>query len=243
MDASVTPVDRVLHIATAQFADFGYRETKIEKICQLAGVSKRLIPYHFGDKYGLYLACLSAAAQAIIPPLSQLAGSQLAPNAVPGDAMRHVVEALFEHHINHPAQLRLLSTWHQPSTETTTVVAPLTDPNALILHLERVLMLGQEAGAFRPGISANDIFSLVLALSTHQVMGASLSTNIFGVDLTNPTAIAGLRRLAGDTVLALLTAHLPDSGQPCYIPVAAPTTATPATSDDADGGIYSDIYR
>jgi len=52
---------QLLDVAEEQFAVHGYGGASIEVIARLAGVSRPIIYDHFGDKEGVYLACLRRA--------------------------------------------------------------------------------------------------------------------------------------------------------------------------------------
>jgi AcrR family transcriptional regulator len=52
---------QLLDIAEEQFAIHGYGGASIEVIARLAGVSRPIVYDHFGDKEGVYIACLRRA--------------------------------------------------------------------------------------------------------------------------------------------------------------------------------------
>jgi AcrR family transcriptional regulator len=52
---------QLLDVAEEQFAEHGYGGASIEVIARLAGVSRPIVYDHFGDKEGVYIACLRRA--------------------------------------------------------------------------------------------------------------------------------------------------------------------------------------
>jgi len=52
---------QLLDVAEEQFAEHGYGGASIEVIARLAGVTRPIIYDHFGDKEGVYIACLRRA--------------------------------------------------------------------------------------------------------------------------------------------------------------------------------------
>jgi len=52
---------QLLDVAEEQFAVHGYGGASIEVIARLAGVSRPIVYDHFGDKEGVYIACLRRA--------------------------------------------------------------------------------------------------------------------------------------------------------------------------------------
>lgn len=49
---------RIIEAAGPLFAQHGYDGTTSKKICQKAGVNMAAVNYHFGSRYGLYVAVL-----------------------------------------------------------------------------------------------------------------------------------------------------------------------------------------
>src|SRR3954451_12222043 len=52
---------QLLDVAEEQFAGCGYGGASIEVIDRLAGVSRPIVYDHFGDKEGVYIACVRRA--------------------------------------------------------------------------------------------------------------------------------------------------------------------------------------
>jgi AcrR family transcriptional regulator len=52
---------QLLDVAEEQFAENGYGGASIEAISRIAGVSRPIVYDHFGDREGVYIACLSRA--------------------------------------------------------------------------------------------------------------------------------------------------------------------------------------
>lgn len=68
--------ERLLQVACRVFAEHGYRDTRTQEICRLAGVNAAAVNYHFGGKEGLYRAVWDRALESTLeeerpgPPLS-----------------------------------------------------------------------------------------------------------------------------------------------------------------------------
>ncbi|MGH7591944.1 MAG: CerR family C-terminal domain-containing protein [Gemmatimonadales bacterium] len=54
---------RIFDEARELFADFGFDHVTVRDICQEAGANLAAVSYHFGDKLGLYLEVVRAAAE------------------------------------------------------------------------------------------------------------------------------------------------------------------------------------
>ncbi len=210
-------VDKVIDVAIEQFSELGFADTKLDNISRLAGMSKRMIHYHFGDKKGLYQQALTVAARLLNPP----AGSLELDSAVPVEGVRTLVDWLFKQHVEHPEAIRMMTM--ESSTGALDGGHALIDVSEVFLHLDKLLMLGQDSGAFRPGISANDIFTLIASLTI------------------------GMHRMTVDAVLAFLTTNIPDSGHSSYLTTSAADEDNDASPQDIyssdEEQAASDIYE
>ncbi|KQB86948.1 TetR/AcrR family transcriptional regulator [Corynebacterium lowii] len=206
-------MQQVIDIAMGRFSRKPFSDAKLEGIAKEAGVSKRMIHYHFGNKKGLYHAVLCRAIELLQPPSSRL----VVDSAIPVDGIRTVVDALYVQILRNPIAAQLLHMESLQHVLDLTDIAPLFSNAEVILHLDKLLMLGQDAGVFRPGISAYDVFYLVSALSFYRTQQRDLAINIFGIDLTNEANTEGVRRMTIDAVLAFLTSNIPHSGHNSYL--------------------------
>lgn len=222
-------VDKVIDVAIEQFSELGFADTKLDNISRLAGMSKRMIHYHFGDKKGLYQQALTVAARLLNPP----AGSLELDSAVPVEGVRTLVDWLFKQHVEHPEAIRMMTM--ESSTDALDGGHALIDVSEVFLHLDKLLMLGQDSGAFRPGISANDIFTLIASLTMYRVTNRSMMQNLLDIDMRSPENTDGMHRMTVDAVLAFLTTNIPDSGHSSYLT----TSAADEDNDASPQDIYS----
>ena len=222
-------VERVIDVAIAEFSEHGYADTKLESVSKLSGMSKRMIHYHFGDKKGLYQQALAAAAKRLNPP----EGSLAVDSAVPVEGVRTLVEWMFTQHVANPEAIKMMTM--ESSHSVLDSSQAVIDVSEISLHLDKLLLLGQDSGAFRPGITANDIFTLIAALTMYRVTNHSMMNNLLDIDMQSPTNTEGMHRMAVDAVLAFLTANIPDSGHQSYLTQTEAEVGTEATPQD----IYS----
>lgn len=226
---TATP-DDVVVTALSHFSQHGFAETKLEKIAKASGMSKRMIHYYFGDKKGLYVKTIAHALTLLRPD----AESMQLDSAVPVDGVRKTVEAVYNAIINNPEAIRLVLMENLHNHGGVESAAALSDESNLLLNLDRLLMLGQDAGAFRPGISAEDVLVLISSLGYYRISNQLTMDHLFDVDLTAETNVEGMRRLVVDTVLAFLTSNLPNSESDSYL-----TTRDSNSTRVQDTDIYS----
>jgi len=83
---------QLLDVAEEQFATRGYDGASIEEIARLAGVTRPIVYDHFGDKEGVYLACLRRARG----ELEELILVATASARTPREMLEHGTGAYFE---------------------------------------------------------------------------------------------------------------------------------------------------
>lgn len=206
-------VDGVIDVAIEQFSEHGFPETKLDNIARLSGMSKRMIHYHFGDKKGLYHRCLMATVERITPVRDEM----VADTTVPVEGVTKLVEAVYSRLVGHPECVRLLAMESLYKVMNLRELAHLYSQSEIALHLDRLLMIGQDAGAFRPGIAAEDLFYLMGSLAFFRLTNQDVMINLFDLDPASAENTEGVRRLMIDAVISFLTANIRDTGHDSYL--------------------------
>lgn len=83
---------QLLDVAEEQFAEHGYGGASIDAIARIAGVSRPIVYDHFGDKEGVYLACLRRARS----ELEQMILEAVAGADTPREMVERGTDAYFE---------------------------------------------------------------------------------------------------------------------------------------------------
>lgn len=221
--------EAVLNTALSTFAALGYSDSKLETIAKESGMSKRMIHYHFGDKGGLYHRCLEKAVNNLRPTEAEI---QLE-SAVPVDSVRKVVEAIVRCYVDNPDSVRMLLMENLHRWGEVDVSTPLDDKSAVILQLDKLLMQGQDSGVFRPGISAMDVFTLIVSLAIFRVSNRDIMINLYGMDPMDEDNTEGMARMATDAVLAFLTSTIDSADTVSYLKASRVDTAQDVEEDGA----------
>ncbi|GAB2511867.1 HTH-type transcriptional repressor NicS [Corynebacterium atrinae] len=206
-------VDMVIDIALQQFAKEGFQETKLDSIAKKSGMSKRMIHYHFGDKKGLYRRCIVEAFDRIHPTAQDVDID----SSVPVEGVTKLVNAVYSKMSTNPESVRVLSLECLHDVLNVTELSTMAKHSEVLLLLDKLLMIGQDSGAFRPGISADDLFYLLWSLTFFRVSHRDFMVSIFDVDTTSEDNTAGIRRLTVDSILAFLTSNLSNNGHDSYL--------------------------
>ncbi|WLF42284.1 TetR/AcrR family transcriptional regulator [Corynebacterium diphtheriae] len=237
-DPTEVSTDTVLDIALSLFSELGFSDAKLEAIAKKSGMPKRMIHYHFGDKRGLYICCLEEAVRRLRPTAEEM---YLA-SAVPVEGVRTIVEAVFHRYVQHPEAVRMLQMENLHHYGKVAEASPLSDQSAITLQLDRLLMLGQDAGAFRPGISAQDVFTLIASIAVFRINSRSTTLNLYGIDMMNGDNTDGMRRMAVDTVLAFLTSNLKSADEDSYLSRPLLSTVTEHVDEEGSYEVAADPF-
>ncbi|MDO4687067.1 MAG: TetR/AcrR family transcriptional regulator [Corynebacterium sp.] len=233
-EAGAVTTDKVVEVALHSFATNGFDETRLEAIAQESGMSKRMIHYHFGDKKGLYLQTFYLAIAQLRPEPRALELE----STVPVDGVRKVVEVIYRQFEQHPNAARLILMENLYSYAEIDAIKALTEQSNVLLQMDKLLMLGQDAGAFRPGISALDVYLLIVSLCMFRISNRDTFLMLYKADLQNAENTAGMLRLCTDATLSFLTSNMPNTGGMSYI---HPHECSPGGCDnqpDVSGDIY-----
>ena len=194
----------LLVVATRVFADQGFSGARVDEIAEQTRTTKRMIYYYFGSKEQLYLAVLEHAYTTIREVENNLPVGDLAPV----DALRRLAELTFDHHLEHPDFIRLVSIeniHHGAFVRRIRSLRTLSAP--AISRLDALLAVGREAGQFRSGVDAVDVHLVISAYCVFQVANQHTFGYLFGRDLTAPANRDHLRSMIGDVVVGWLTAR------------------------------------
>lgn len=144
----------------------------------------------------------------------------------PADAVRALVRTAYRRHRAHPDAVRLILTENIQGHAHVTGRPEILESSPVVLQIDRVLMRGQDFGAFRPGISAEDVYVLITSLCGFPTAQGATFYGHYGTDVDYGPTVEGLGELACDAVLAFLTTSMPTSQGNSYTH-SSPTVRTP----------------
>lgn len=231
----------VLNIALRKFAALGFADAKLEAIAKESGMSKRMLHYHFGDKKGLYRQTLEHAITVLRP-----AGADIeVPAGTPVvDGVRLVTDALFAAYVNNPDAVRMLLLENLHHYGKVGEGNPILDQSAVILQLDKLLMQGQDSGAFRPGISAMDVFTMVISMAVFRLSNRNTMLNLYSFDTLDEENTQGMARMASDAVLTFLTSNLKSTNAVSYLTAGVGFDAPDKEHQEAASyDVESDIFE
>lgn len=150
--------ERLLEVAEIQFAEKGYFGARVDEIAQSAGINKRMLYAHFGNKDGLYSAVLLKTYQRLAECEKQFIIEGFDPIA----SIKNIVFISFKFLSENPNFVRMLL-WENlnraesvPREELVKLKEPTLD------YMRRQIARGKNMGLFRPDADeSHTIFSLM----------------------------------------------------------------------------------
>lgn len=162
----------------------------------------------------------------------------------PAEAVRALVRTAYRRHRAHPDAVRLILTENIQGHAHVAGRPEILEASPVVLQIDRVLMRGQDFGAFRPGISAEDVYVLITSLCTFPVAQGSTYHAHYATDVDYGPTVEGLEMMACDTVLAFLTTSMPTAQGSSYTHASptmlAPSSVSASLYSAGDGGHGTD---
>jgi AcrR family transcriptional regulator len=189
----------ILRVASAMFAEGGLSGTKIDEIAAKTTTSKRMIYYYFGDKEGLYQACLEAAYAYVRSGEEALDLTDL-----PADeALAKVVAFTFDHHRANPDFIRMVMIENIHKARFLQRSDKIRTKNrGAIETLAGIIAKGQQAGLFRKDLDPVELHWQISALSFFNVSNRHTFGSQYGEALYED---AGQEALRDHTVQMVLS--------------------------------------
>jgi AcrR family transcriptional regulator len=191
----------ILAGATQEFAERGFEGARLDAIAERTSTTRAMIYYYFGDREALYLTVLETAYRGIREAEQHLDLAHMAPD----DAMRRLIEFVFDYYQKHPEFVALVVAENQAGGAHIRKAHAMTTLNLPIIDtLRDVLARGARDGVFRDAIDALDVHLAISALGFFQVANRHTFGTIFRRDLGEPRQVRRHRALVVEIVMAYL---------------------------------------
>ncbi len=151
----------ILQSALIEFSSKGYDGARVDEIAKRAGISKPLIYEYFGDKEAVYSAALREAYLQIRAGEETLDMASQDPEA----AIRALVTFTMNHYRRNPWFISILNTENLRGGSTIKKMEDASEiQTELVQELRAVLNRGKEAGQFREGVDAVELYIFIASL-------------------------------------------------------------------------------
>ena len=123
----------------------------------------------------------------------------------PVQAVRRLVRETLARAQRNPDSMRLIAAENLYNRADVPNRIDVLEQSPVILQIDRALLRGHDLGAFRTGVSAEDVYILILGLSGFATLHRNTFYALYGMDVREPHNESGVTELACDAVVAFLT--------------------------------------
>ncbi|MGB3043700.1 MAG: TetR/AcrR family transcriptional regulator [Xanthobacteraceae bacterium] len=193
----------MLVAARREFARNGLAGARVDEIAAQAGVNKQLVYHYFGDKDAIYFAVLEWMYDEIVQYERNFNVDGLSPD----QAIRKLVQSSFDYLELHPDVVALLNDENRHAAAHVRNLAHFADIRTPLLRVfSRTLSQGVREGLFRKGVSPEQLYISITALSYFYFSGMPTLSAILGKDLKSRSALRARRKHVVDFVMQSLRA-------------------------------------
>ncbi|MBV9511946.1 MAG: TetR family transcriptional regulator [Caulobacteraceae bacterium] len=191
----------ILDAATIEFAENGLSGARVDAIAARTRTTVRMIYYYFGSKDGLYLAVLEESYGDMRREEQRLGVERMPPI----EAIRRMVEFVFDYQEAHPEFTRLVSIENIHRAAHIKQSATIQALNATVIEtLKAILQRGQREGVFRKDVTAVGLHMLMTAFPFFRISNRHTLATIFEQDPLSPDLRDEHREMVVAAVLGYL---------------------------------------
>lgn len=200
----IETIDKILEAAKKEISLKGIDGARMETIAREAGVTKQLVYHYFKTKDQLYSAILENVSQEI----SILADMDSYKALSPEDAIRRIVNTLFDGFIENPAYATLAHDQGLHAGEHITRASHFPPTMRIFIAevLSPILERGSANGGFKPALNPHLTFWMIFNLAAGCFMNGKIMSHTSGVDFCSTPGIEIWRNAITDFVLDALRA-------------------------------------
>lgn len=192
---------KLLDAARLEFARNGLAGARVDDIAARAGVNKQLVYHYFGDKDALYFAVLQVMYREVKEYERKLSLDGLDPD----QTLRKLILSTFDYLVLHPDFVSILNDENRNNATHVRHLERFPEIGASLLRLfSRTLNCGVRDGLFRRGVSPEQLYISIAALSYFYFSGMPTLSAMLGKDLASKAALRQRRKHVVDFVMKSL---------------------------------------
>jgi TetR/AcrR family transcriptional regulator len=192
----------ILKAALREFAQLGLAGARVDVIARRAGVNKQVLYYHFGNKEDLFRATLASVYDHRLPDeIISVAQKRQSPVV----EMRELISGLFKHFRNIEEGTSLIgheNRYHGKHLTTSLRRNIRASVSPIIDRIREVLVRGQNDGVFSAGLSVDNLYLTLVAMSMFYFTHAYTLSAILDNDLLDDAAVEDWQKCVEQVVLA-----------------------------------------
>ena len=198
--------ETLLKAAIKVFGKQGLNGARVEQISRAAKSHDRMIYYYFGSKEALFVAVIEETYRRFNEAEARLALDL----SQPLQALRDVIAFMWGYYQKHPEFITLLNSENLHRGRHIGKSSKAGEYSSPALEvLSRVLSSGVEAGLFRPGLRARDVYLMIASMGYFYLSNRYTLSTFLGESLEDPAALAQWQQFITDAVLRTVLVTVP----------------------------------
>ena len=198
--------ETLLKAAIKVFGKQGLNGARVEQISRAAKSHDRMIYYYFGSKEALFVAVIEETYRRFNEAEARLALDL----SQPLQALRDVIAFMWGYYQKHPEFITLLNSENLHRGRHIGKSSKAGEYSSPALEvLSRVLSSGVEAGLFRPGLRARDVYLMIASMGYFYLSNRYTLSTFLGETLEDPAALAQWQQFITDAVLRTVLVTVP----------------------------------
>jgi AcrR family transcriptional regulator len=198
--------ETLLKAAIKVFGKQGLNGARVEQISRAAKSHDRMIYYYFGSKEALFVAVIEETYRRFNEAEARLALDL----SQPLRALRDVIAFMWGYYQKHPEFITLLNSENLHRGRHIGKSSKAGEYSSPALEvLSRVLSSGVEAGLFRPGLRARDVYLMIASMGYFYLSNRYTLSTFLGESLEAPAALAQWQQFITDAVLRTVLVTVP----------------------------------
>ena len=176
---------KILTAAEEEFCDKGFFGARIDEIAERAGVNKRMIYEHFGNKDGLYESVLISVYERI----AEYERSLMIDDLEPVLALKHIINKYFSFLEANPSFVRMLMWENLNNARAIRSDKAKNLKNPIFNYIRTQIKRGKESGVFKKDADEHQIVVSTMNFVFSYFSNIHTLSAIFDRDMTSPAEI------------------------------------------------------
>ena len=198
--------ETLLKAAIKVFGKQGLNGARVEQISRAAKSHDRMIYYYFGSKEALFVAVIEETYRRFNEAEARLALEL----SQPVQALRDVIAFMWGYYQKHPEFITLLNSENLHRGRHIGKSSKAGEYSSPALEvLSRVLGSGMDAGLFRLGLRARDVYLMIASMGYFYLSNRYTLSTFLGETLDDPAALAHWQQFITDAVLRTVLVTVP----------------------------------
>lgn len=192
---------KILAAAEEEFCEKGFFGARIDEIAERAGVNKRMIYEHFGNKDGLYETVLISVYERI----AEYERSLMIDDLEPVLALRHIINKYFAFLDANPSFVRMLM-WENLNNARAIRGDRAKDlKNPIFNYIKAQIRRGKESGVFKKEVDEYQIVISTMNFVFSYFSNIHTLSALFGRDMNSPAEIIRRADFVSNMIIDYLT--------------------------------------